>query len=56
MRRMSEDLMRSPAEAGFLVWGWATFVPKGVMDGGKNTDARVLGVQVRGVMLKRDDE
>jgi hypothetical protein len=32
-----------------------TFVPKGVMDGGKNTDTRVLGVQVKGIMLKRDD-
>ncbi|MFC1597490.1 hypothetical protein ACFL5Q_06085 [Planctomycetota bacterium] len=34
----------------------ATFIPKGVMDRGKNTDTRVLGVQVKGVMLKRDDK
>jgi hypothetical protein len=32
-----------------------TFAPTGVMDGGKNTDARRLGVQVKGVMLQRDD-
>ncbi len=32
-----------------------TFIPKGVMDRGQNTDTRVLGVQVKGVMLKRDD-
>jgi hypothetical protein len=32
-----------------------TFVPKGVMDEGLNTDTRVLGVQVQGVMLSRDD-
>jgi hypothetical protein len=32
----------------------ATFVPKGVMDGRKNTDTRVLGVQVKGIMLQRD--
>ena len=31
-----------------------TFVPKGVMDKGKNTDTRMLGVQVKGVMLQRD--
>jgi hypothetical protein len=31
-----------------------TFIPKGAMDGGKNTDTRVLGVQVKGVMLQRD--
>jgi hypothetical protein len=31
-----------------------TFVPKGVMDKGKNTDTRMLGVQVKGVILKRD--
>jgi hypothetical protein len=29
-----------------------TFEPKGVMDAGKNTDTRVLGVQVKGIMLK----
>ncbi|MHB0955208.1 MAG: hypothetical protein ACYC0X_02405 [Pirellulaceae bacterium] len=29
-----------------------TFIPKGVMDNGKNTDTRVLGVQVKGIMLK----
>ncbi|MFH1921610.1 MAG: hypothetical protein ABIP48_17230 [Planctomycetota bacterium] len=33
-----------------------TFVPKGVIDGGKNTDTRVLGVQVKGIMLKRDEK
>jgi hypothetical protein len=33
----------------------ATFVPKGLMDGGKNTDTRVLGVQVKGIMLQRGD-
>ena len=32
-----------------------SFVPKGVMDGGKNTDTRMLGVQVKGIMLRRDD-
>jgi hypothetical protein len=31
------------------------FVPKGVMDGGKNFDTRMLGVQVKGIMLQRDD-
>lgn len=31
-----------------------TFVPKGVMDKGKNTDTRALGVQVKGIMLQRD--
>ncbi len=30
------------------------FRPKGVMDGGKNTDPRVLGVKVHGIMLVRD--
>lgn len=30
-----------------------TFVPKGVMDKGQNTDARTLGVQVKGIMLQR---
>lgn len=34
----------------------STFVPKGVMEEGKNTDPRTLGVQVRGVMLKRDKQ
>ncbi|WP_460183850.1 hypothetical protein [Thermopirellula anaerolimosa] len=33
----------------------STFVPKGVMDGGKNNDPRTLGVQVRGLMLKRNN-
>jgi len=33
-----------------------TFIPKGVMDDGKSTDPRVLGVQVKGVMLKRDEQ
>ncbi len=33
-----------------------TFVPKGVMDGGKNTDTRALGVQVKGIMLQRDEK
>jgi hypothetical protein len=32
-----------------------TFAPKGVMDAGKNTDTRILGVQVKGIMLQRDD-
>jgi hypothetical protein len=32
----------------------STFVPKGVMDAGKNTDTRVLGVQVKGIMLRRE--
>jgi hypothetical protein len=31
-----------------------TFIPKRLMDGGKNTDTRVLGVQVKGIMLQRD--
>jgi hypothetical protein len=31
------------------------FVPKGVMDDGKNTDKRMLGVQVKGIVLRRDD-
>jgi hypothetical protein len=33
-----------------------TFVPEGVMDGGTNTDTRVLGVQVRGIMLQHDEK
>ncbi len=33
-----------------------TFVPKGVMDGGTNTDTRVLGVQVRGIVLQHDEK
>jgi hypothetical protein len=33
-----------------------TFVPEGVMDGGINTDTRVLGVQVRGIMLQHDEK
>lgn len=33
----------------------ATFVPKGVMDQGRSTDTRVLGVQVKGIMLKREE-
>ncbi len=32
-----------------------TFVPKGVMDRGKNNDTRVLGVQVKGIMLQQDE-
>lgn len=32
-----------------------TFIPEGVMDEGKNTDTRILGVQVQGVMLTRDE-
>jgi hypothetical protein len=32
------------------------FVPKGVIHGGKSTDKRVLGVQVKGIMLQDDDE
>ena len=32
-----------------------TFVPEGVMDEGTNTDTRVLGVQIRGIMLQHDD-
>lgn len=34
----------------------STFVPEGVMDEGTNDDPRQLGVQVHGVMLKRDDQ
>ncbi len=34
----------------------ATFVPKGAMDKGKNTDTRVLGVQVKGIMFQRDEK
>lgn len=34
----------------------ATFVPKGKMDAGKNTDTRVLGVQVKGIMLQSDEK
>jgi hypothetical protein len=31
------------------------FVPKGKMDDRKNNDTRLLGVQVKGLMLQRDD-
>ncbi len=34
----------------------ATFVAKGVMENGKNTDTRILGVQVKGVMLNRNEK
>jgi hypothetical protein len=33
-----------------------TFVPQGVMDEGTNTDTRVLGVEVRGIMLQHDEK
>jgi hypothetical protein len=32
----------------------STFVPKGLMDAGTNTDTRNLGVQVKGILLRRD--